>query len=205
MTTTDQHVLICPICGRAHPAPAGATDPHYCTIACYRAAHGLDHPDTGDGRHWCPGCSRYLDTDNRRWCSDACRVADWRRRQPPSPPSPTATVPATTIGAITLADVITEHAPAPYTGDDSAAVLDDAVHTLGTLRRLQHVGDAGVTLHLLASLAAHIDILIPAAVHHARDQDYTWTEIAALAALSRDRVQRLAAHHRRTPPPPPAD
>jgi hypothetical protein len=182
--------------------PTGTTEAHYCSIACYRDGHGLDDPDTGDGRQWCPGCSRYLDTDTRRWCSAACRVADWRRRQPPSP---IAGRPAATISAMaTLDEVITEHAPAPYTSDDSAAVLDEAIHSLGTLRGLQHVGDAGATLHLLASLAAHIDTLTPTAILEARDQDYTWTEIAALAALSRDRVQRLAALHlndRRTPPP----
>jgi hypothetical protein len=203
---TDQPILDCPTCGRPHPAPPGATDPHYCTIGCYRTAQRLDDPDHGDGRRWCPGCSRYLnDTDNRRrWCSAACRVADWRRQQP-TPPSPNDTRTAATIGAMNLADVISEHAPAPYTGDDSAAVIDEAIHTLGTLRSLQHVGDAGAVLHLLASLAAHIDTLIPTAIHDARDQEYTWTEIAALTALSRDRVQRLAANHRRTPPPPPLD
>jgi hypothetical protein len=201
---TEPRLVACPTCGRTHPAPTGATEAHYCSIACYRAGHHLDDPITGDGRRWCPGCSRYIDTDpdGRRWCSAACRVADWRRRQPPTPPSPTTTRPCATIGAMTLDELITEHAPAPYTSDDSAAVLDDAIHTLGTLRGLQHVGDAGATLHLLASLAAQIDTLIPAAIVDARDQDYTWSEIAALANLSRDRVQRLAAQHtiRRTPP-----
>ncbi len=93
---------------------------------------------------------------------------------------------------MTLDQLISEHAPAPYTGDDSAAVLDEAIATLGTLRRRQHVGDPGAILHLLASLAADIDTLIPATIHAARDQDYTWTEIAGLANLSRDRVQRLS-------------
>ena len=195
---TDRPHLTCPTCGRSHPAPTGASDPHYCSIACYRAGHQLDNPVTGDGRRWCTGCSRYLDTDSQRWCSAACRVADWRRRQPPIPPptpSPIATRPAATIATNTLDEVITEHAPAPYTSDDSAAVLDEALHTLGTLRSLQHVGDAGATLHLLASLATHTHALIPTPIIDARHQDYTWTEIAALGALSRDRVQRLAAQH----------
>jgi endogenous inhibitor of DNA gyrase (YacG/DUF329 family) len=80
--STDHTQLRCPTCGRPHPVPAGATEPHYCSIACYRAGHHLDNPVTADGRRWCPGCSRYLNTtDHRRWCSEACRVADWRRRR----------------------------------------------------------------------------------------------------------------------------
>jgi hypothetical protein len=68
---------------------------------------------------------------------------------------------------------------------------------LAVVRGLQAVGDAGASLYALASLAAQIDDLLPAAVADARDQDYTRTEIAALLAVSRDRAQRLAA-----PPPP---
>ena len=43
---------------------------------------------------------------------------------------------------------------APATDDDSRAVLDSAIEALGTLRGLEWVGDAGATLHLLASLVA---------------------------------------------------
>lgn len=47
------------------------------------------------------------------------------------------------MSAVTIAEVMTEHVLAPYTADDSAAVIDEAVASLGTLRALQHVGDAG--------------------------------------------------------------
>ena len=192
-------LLTCPACGRAHPAPAGATDPHYCSITCYRAGRGLDDPVTGDGRRWCAGCQRYFQPgDSRRFCSDACRVANWRRRQPQRPPSPPGDRRAAKMSAVSLAEVMTEHAPAPYVSHHSAAVIDNAVASLGTLRGLQHVGDAGAILHVLASLAAQIDARVPAAVVDARNQDYTWAEIAALAHLSRDRVQRLAAQHAHT-------
>jgi hypothetical protein len=43
---------------------------------------------------------------------------------------------------------------APATDDNSRAVLDSAIEALGTLRGLEWVGDAGATLHLLASLVA---------------------------------------------------
>jgi hypothetical protein len=193
--SATQPLVPCPNCGRLHHAARGS-EPHYCSIACYRAGTGLDDPATGDGRHWCPGCSRYINPDDHRhWCSPACRVADWRRRQPPRPLSPAAANPETKMRTVDLADVITEHAPAPYTGDDSDAVIDEAVATLGTLRGLQFIGDAGAVLHLLASLGAQINTLTPAAIVDAHDQDYSWSEIAALTNLSRDRVQRLAAHH----------
>jgi hypothetical protein len=195
--------MACPTCGRAHPGHAGgASGPHYCSIACYRTGQGLDDPATGDGRRWCEGCRRYLDADDGRWCSDACRVADWRRRQPQQPPSPPRPRRAANIDAMGLDAVMTEHAPARYTDHTSATIVDDAAFSLAVVRGLQAVGDAGATLHALASLAAQIDELLPAAVTQARDQDYTWSEIAALLAVSRDRAQRLAAHHnptRRTP------
>lgn len=196
--STDRPHLTCPTCGRPHPMLAGATDPHYCSIACYRAAHHLDDTVTADRRQWCPGCSRYLDNTTRRWCSAACRVADWRRRQP-APASPSSARPATHIAAVDLAAATSQHAPAPYTSDDSATVVDDAVASLGILRRLQFVGDAGAVLHLLASLTAETSARLPQAIADARHQNYPWSEIAALTGLSRDRVQRLA-NHRRTPP-----
>jgi hypothetical protein len=204
--STQPRLADCPACGTAHRAPPGTAEPHYCSIACYRTGHGLDDPTTGDGRRWCGGCKRYLDADDdRRWCSDACRVADWRRRQPPRPPSPPRPRPAANIDAMSLDQVMTEHTPARYTDHTSAAIVDDAVHTLATLRGLQAVGDAGAALHALASLAAQIDELLPTTITHARDQDYTWSEIAALLAVSRDRAQRLAARHDPTRRVPMAD
>jgi hypothetical protein len=74
--TSNRPILVCPTCNRPHRAPPGATDPHYCSIACYRTGHDLDDPDGGDGRRWCPGCSRYLNSTTRRSCSPACRVAN---------------------------------------------------------------------------------------------------------------------------------
>lgn len=192
---TDRH-LACPTCGQTHPVPAGATDPHYCSIACYRAGTGLDDPVTGDGQQWCPGCRRYTETAGHgHFCSDACRVTDWRRRQPQRPPSLPSGRRVVTTGAMSLADAITEPAPARYTAHDSAAIIDTAVASLATERGLPSIGDAGAHLHTLASLAAQIDALLPATVVHARDQDYTWSEIAALLGVSRDRAQRLAARH----------
>jgi DNA-binding NarL/FixJ family response regulator len=86
--------------------------------------------------------------------------------------------------------------PAPRVDTDSATVLNEAVETLARLRTPYWLGDSGVRLHALASLAAQIEALLPQAIHDARDQGLTWTEIADLLNISATTVQR---HHRRRP------
>jgi hypothetical protein len=74
---------------------------------------------------------------------------------------------------------------APATDDDSRAVLDSAIEALGTLRGLEWVGDAGATLHLLASLLAEATARVPRAVADARDQEYSWAQVADLLGVTR--------------------
>jgi hypothetical protein len=69
--------------------------------------------------------------------------------------------------------------PAPATGDDSLAVLTDAIDALARLRTAW-LGDSAVHLHALTSLIAQANQLLPQAVHHARDQKLTWTQIGEL-------------------------
>jgi len=41
----------------------------------------------------CPACGQpFTPAGRRRWCSDACRQAAWRRRQPAAPPGSAAAV-----------------------------------------------------------------------------------------------------------------
>ena len=68
----------------------------------------------------------------------------------------------------------------PVLDEDAEAVITDAVATLGSVRGLEWVGDDGVTIHLLASLAAQAQALLGAAVIGALDQEYAWTDIAYL-------------------------
>lgn len=212
--------------GGSHPYAGAAGQPHDCSIACDYARCSLDEvsvaqPDLsrGDldgphscadppvdivstgltedrftGRRVCPGCQRYFEpVGQRRHCSAACRVAEWRRHQPTAPAETTTK----TIAAIE--EVTAEHAPIRYVDDASAAVIDQAVKSLGGLRGLRWVGDAAAVLHVLSSLAAQIDTLLPAAITDARDQCYSWSEIAALLGITRQRAQRLAAQHKRAP------
>jgi hypothetical protein len=70
--------------------------------------------------------------------------------------------------------------PAPITGDDSLAVLTEAIDALARLRTAYWLGDSAVHLHALASLTAQAEQLLPQAVHDARDQELTWTQIGEL-------------------------
>jgi|SRR4249919_218810 len=70
--------------------------------------------------------------------------------------------------------------PAPATGNDSLQVLSDAIDALARLRTAYWLGDSAVHLHALASLIAQAEQLLPQAVHDARDQELTWTQIGEL-------------------------
>ena len=70
--------------------------------------------------------------------------------------------------------------PAPITGDDTLAVLTDAIDHLAQLRTAYWLGDSAVHLHALASLIAQAEQLLPQAVCDARDQELTWTQIGEL-------------------------
>jgi hypothetical protein len=70
--------------------------------------------------------------------------------------------------------------PAPATGDDSLHVLNDAIDSLARLRTAYWLGDSSVHLHALTSLIAQAEQLLPQAVHNARDQELTWTQIGEL-------------------------
>lgn len=78
-----------------------------------------------------------------------------------------------------------DHYLTPATGEDTEKVLEDAIDLLGTLRGLPWLGDAGATLHLLASLMAQAEQRLPRAVADARDQDYSWAQIADLLGVTR--------------------
>jgi hypothetical protein len=74
--------------------------------------------------------------------------------------------------------------PAPATGEDSLAVLSEAIDALARLRTPYWLGDSAVHLHALASLIAQAEQLLPRAIHHARDQELTWNQIGELLGTS---------------------
>jgi len=57
----------------------------------------------------------------------------------------------------------------PFCDQASQAVVDQAVASLGTVRDPDWLGDAGVRLHVLASLIAQATALLPDTVAEGRD------------------------------------
>ncbi|HLK72324.1 MAG TPA: hypothetical protein VKU77_01610 [Streptosporangiaceae bacterium] len=70
--------------------------------------------------------------------------------------------------------------PAPATSDDSLHVLTEAIEHLARLRTPYWLGDSAVRLHALTSLIAQAEQFLPQAIHDARDQELTWTQIGDL-------------------------
>jgi len=86
----------------------------------------------------------------------------------------------------------------PYTDDDTAALLDDAVTSLVLMRAPMQLADAGPTISVLVSLAVEAEGLLCDGVADARDQGYRWTEIASRLAISPATARRrYAAYSRR--------
>jgi hypothetical protein len=105
-----------------------------------------------------------------------------------------ATTP-TTGQAPRLRLVRPDELPAPATDDVSLAVVNNALETLARLRTPYWLGDTSVHLHALASLLAQAHVLLPGAVHAARDQGLTWTEIGQLLGLSPETAARRYRPH----------
>ena len=91
-----------------------------------------------------------------------------------------------------------DHYITPTTGADTQRVLHDAIASLGTIRGLPWLGDAGATLHLLASLTTEAERQLPRAVADARDQDYSWAQIADLLGVTRASAWQRYARHTNT-------
>lgn len=77
------------------------------------------------------------------------------------------------------------HYLTPAADEFSARVVDEAIETLGSLRGLSWLGDAGVTLHLLMSLSVEAQSRVARAVADARDQECSWAEIGDLLGVTR--------------------
>ncbi len=82
-----------------------------------------------------------------------------------------------------------------YTDAESAAVADEAVRSLLTLRGPMEMGDAAAELSVLVSLAAEVDGRLPDAVADARDQGCTWDQIALAMASTVPAVRHRYAGH----------
>lgn len=83
----------------------------------------------------------------------------------------------------------------PYIDDDTEAVLDEAMASLGMLRIPNGwLGDGGAEVQLLVSLMAEAERRLPKAVALARDQEYSWAEIGDLLGTTRAAAWQRFAH-----------
>lgn len=78
----------------------------------------------------------------------------------------------------------------PYTDADTRLLIDQAVDTLATLRNPAGRGDAATVVSVLVSLAGQADDRLHDAVADARDQGYTWEQIADCLATSVSTARR---------------
>ena len=84
----------------------------------------------------------------------------------------------------TLRTVHDDDLPAAHVDELSASVLTEAIDTLAALRTTYWLGDSAVHLHALVSLIPQAEQMLPDAIHHARDQNYTRTQIGQLLNLA---------------------
>lgn len=71
------------------------------------------------------------------------------------------------------------HPGQPLIDTDSEGVVEAAISALILERSPMNEGHAGLRLHVLASLIAQAQALVPDAVADARERDFYWSEIAA--------------------------
>lgn len=95
-----------------------------------------------------------------------------------------------------------DHYLAPTVGKDTESVLDEAIDSLATRRSMGRRGEAGADLHLLTSLIEEAMGRLPRVVAFARDQGYSWAEVADLLGVTRASAwQRYARRTKDNPTP----
>jgi hypothetical protein len=110
---------------------------------------------------------------------------------------------AEAVGPWTVIDRRPCRAAIPYTDADSAAALARVVRWLVARRSPSAPGDAGATVSVLVSLLAEADAMLAEAVADARDQGYTWDDVAmrlgTTASAARHRWGSYARSRRSLP------
>lgn len=86
----------------------------------------------------------------------------------------------------------------PYTDADSETLVDELIDTLTIFRCPMGLGDAGATVSVLASVEAEITVRLLDAVADAREQGYTWNDIAMRLATTASAARHRYAAHVRT-------
>jgi hypothetical protein len=82
--------------------------------------------------------------------------------------------------------------------DDSTAAIEEAVRSLELSRSPMNQGDGALRVHVLATLIAQAETLLPHAVADARDQDHPWSDIAAQLGITVNTTRRRYSRHHQT-------
>jgi predicted component of type VI protein secretion system len=90
----------------------------------------------------------------------------------------------------------------PVADDDCEAAFDNAIDELIDARSPGCHADPGAVLDALASLALKITATVPDVVADAREQGYTWAQIAALLGGTKRAVKRRYARNAKDWRPP---
>ena len=86
-------------------------------------------------------------------------------------------------------DRVCDRVARPYIDDETAALIESAVESL-VCGRGSGIGDAGAALSCVTSLIIEALSRLPDAVADAREQDYSWDEIAARLATTASCARR---------------
>jgi hypothetical protein len=85
-------------------------------------------------------------------------------------------------------DPIIDRTEEPYRDEDTVELVDDLVDSL-IIFRSGSTADAGAQLSVIASLSAELDARLPETIFEARNQAYTWGDIAKRLAMAEPTVR----------------
>lgn len=82
----------------------------------------------------------------------------------------------------------------PFRDDDTLDLIDDLIDSL-IICRAGSTSDAGAQLSVIASLAAELDSRLPETIFEARNQAYTWADIAARLEMPESTIRHRYADY----------
>lgn len=116
-----------------------------------------------------------------------------RRGNAPNSDSPAPGNDPNAEGWVVLDPRVITHRNHAVIDDDSAVVIDAAIADLTLTRMPMALGDGLADLHVIVSLLAQLRDWLPTAVAGARNQGYSWADIAAQLGVAASTAKRR--HH----------
>lgn len=85
-------------------------------------------------------------------------------------------------------DPIVDRTTQPYRDEDTIELVDDLIDSL-IICRSGSTTDAGAQLSVIASLTEELHARLPETIYEARNQAYTWAEIATRLAMPESTIR----------------